>query len=146
MINMLVSAALWQLQMNYEPSSWTSSISLVTSRKKKKAMSDIVTANLSHWLSNRCFCLCVSVFALSKQTASMCHSVPMLRVEEWPLPGESLTGDTVRALIDRVSDIYCHSVTPQWHEHTRELHSSSSSFAGSAGVAVPVSLCWRFSL
>nr|XP_057938654.1 raftlin-2 isoform X2 [Doryrhamphus excisus] len=40
---------------------------------------------------------------LSHQTASMCHSVPMLRVEEWPLPGESLTGDTVRALIDRVN-------------------------------------------
>uniref|UniRef100_A0A8C9ZG90 Raftlin family member 2 n=1 Tax=Sander lucioperca TaxID=283035 RepID=A0A8C9ZG90_SANLU len=30
-------------------------------------------------------------------------SVPMLKVEEWPLPGESLTGDTVRALIDRVN-------------------------------------------
>uniref|UniRef100_A0A3Q3LQB2 Raftlin family member 2 n=1 Tax=Mastacembelus armatus TaxID=205130 RepID=A0A3Q3LQB2_9TELE len=39
----------------------------------------------------------------SKQTASLCHSVPMLRVEEWPLPGDSLTGDTVRALIDRVN-------------------------------------------
>ncbi|KAG7502237.1 hypothetical protein JOB18_016294 [Solea senegalensis] len=39
----------------------------------------------------------------SRQTASMCHSVPVLRVEEWPLPGESLTGDTVRALIDRVN-------------------------------------------
>uniref|UniRef100_A0A3Q0SRP0 Raftlin family member 2 n=1 Tax=Amphilophus citrinellus TaxID=61819 RepID=A0A3Q0SRP0_AMPCI len=39
----------------------------------------------------------------SKQTASMCHSVPVLRVEEWPLPGDSLTGDTVRALIDRVN-------------------------------------------
>ncbi|CAB1445363.1 unnamed protein product [Pleuronectes platessa] len=39
----------------------------------------------------------------SRQTASMCHSVPVLRVEEWPLPGDSLTGDTVRALIDRVN-------------------------------------------
>ncbi|KAI3355977.1 hypothetical protein L3Q82_017248 [Scortum barcoo] len=39
----------------------------------------------------------------SQQTASMCHSVPMLKVEEWPLPGDSLTGDTVRALIDRVN-------------------------------------------
>ncbi|KAM6985672.1 raftlin-2 [Aplochiton taeniatus] len=39
----------------------------------------------------------------SKQTVSMCHSVPVLRVEEWPLPGDSLTGDTVRALIDRVN-------------------------------------------
>ncbi|XP_075966447.1 raftlin-2 [Anarhichas minor] len=39
----------------------------------------------------------------SKQMASMCYSVPMLKVEEWPLPGESLTGDTVRALIDRVN-------------------------------------------
>ncbi|XP_049584956.1 raftlin-2 [Syngnathus scovelli] len=40
---------------------------------------------------------------LSRQTASMCHSVPVLRVEEWPLPGDSLTGDIVRALIDRVN-------------------------------------------
>ncbi|KAK7913754.1 hypothetical protein WMY93_013965 [Mugilogobius chulae] len=39
----------------------------------------------------------------SKQTAAMCHSVPVLRVEEWPLPGDSLTGDTVRALLDRVN-------------------------------------------
>ncbi|KAJ3592143.1 hypothetical protein NHX12_007272 [Muraenolepis orangiensis] len=39
----------------------------------------------------------------SIQPMSMCHSVPMLRVEEWPLPGDSLTGDTVRALIDRVN-------------------------------------------
>lgn len=39
----------------------------------------------------------------SKQAVSMCHSVPVLRVEEWPLPGESLTGDIVRALIDRVN-------------------------------------------
>uniref|UniRef100_A0A3Q2YE30 Raftlin family member 2 n=1 Tax=Hippocampus comes TaxID=109280 RepID=A0A3Q2YE30_HIPCM len=29
---------------------------------------------------------------LNQQTASMCHSVPVLRVEEWPLPGDSLTG------------------------------------------------------
>ncbi|KAF3843629.1 hypothetical protein F7725_002478, partial [Dissostichus mawsoni] len=29
--------------------------------------------------------------------------VPMLKVEEWPLPGDSLTSDTVRALIDRVN-------------------------------------------
>lgn len=40
----------------------------------------------------------------------MCHSVPVLRVEEWMLPGESLTGDTVRALIDRVSGVCCTSV------------------------------------
>ncbi|KAL6100492.1 rftn2 [Pungitius sinensis] len=39
----------------------------------------------------------------SKQMASMCHSAPVLKVEEWPLPGDSLTGDTVRALIDRVN-------------------------------------------
>ncbi|CAL8321216.1 unnamed protein product [Merluccius merluccius] len=39
----------------------------------------------------------------SIQPMSMCHSIPMLRVEEWPLPGDSLTGDTVRALIDRVN-------------------------------------------
>ena len=41
--------------------------------------------------------------SLSKQVVSMCHSVPVLRVEEWPIPGESLTDDTVRALIDRVN-------------------------------------------
>ncbi|XP_019715532.1 raftlin-2 [Hippocampus comes] len=40
---------------------------------------------------------------LNQQTASMCHSVPVLRVEEWPLPGDSLTGEIVRALIDRVN-------------------------------------------
>ncbi|KAL0963962.1 hypothetical protein UPYG_G00315820 [Umbra pygmaea] len=39
----------------------------------------------------------------SQQPVSMCHSVPVLRVEEWPIPGESLTGDTVRALLDRVN-------------------------------------------
>ncbi|KPP59442.1 raftlin-2-like [Scleropages formosus] len=33
----------------------------------------------------------------------VCQSVPVLKVEEWPLPGDSLTGDTVRALIDRVN-------------------------------------------
>lgn len=36
----------------------------------------------------------------------MCHSAPVLRVEEWMLPGESLTGDTVRALIDRVGGVW----------------------------------------
>ncbi|XP_012682004.1 raftlin-2 [Clupea harengus] len=39
----------------------------------------------------------------SKHAVPMCHSVPVLRVEEWPLPGDHLTGDTVRALIDRVN-------------------------------------------
>ncbi|XP_027879534.1 raftlin-2 isoform X2 [Xiphophorus couchianus] len=39
----------------------------------------------------------------SNQIASTCHSAPVLRVEEWPLPGDSLTSDTVRALIDRVN-------------------------------------------
>ncbi|KAM9485650.1 raftlin-2-like isoform 3-T4 [Salvelinus alpinus] len=39
----------------------------------------------------------------SKQAVSMCHSVPVLRVEEWPITGQSLTGDNVRALIDRVN-------------------------------------------
>ncbi|XP_061579197.1 raftlin-2 [Cololabis saira] len=39
----------------------------------------------------------------SNQKAPVCHSVPLLRVEEWPLPGDSLTGDTVRALVDRVN-------------------------------------------
>lgn len=145
MIYVLVSAALWQLQVNYEPSSWTGSISLVT-WLRKKSLCQTLLLHLSHWLSDRRFCLCVSVFALSKQMASMCHSVPLLRVEEWPLPGESLTGDTVRALIDRVSDIYCHSVTPQLHKHTREPRLSSSSFAGCADVAVPVSLCRRLGL
>lgn len=52
--------------------------------------------------------VCVCFF--SKQPTAMCHSVPVLRVEEWMLPGESLTGDTVRALIDRVSGVGCTSV------------------------------------
>ncbi|XP_031661630.1 raftlin-2 isoform X2 [Oncorhynchus kisutch] len=39
----------------------------------------------------------------SKQAVSMCHSVSVLRVEEWPITGQSLTGDNVRALIDRVN-------------------------------------------
>ncbi|KAL4618106.1 raftlin-2-like [Arapaima gigas] len=39
----------------------------------------------------------------SKQAVPVCHNVPVLKVEEWPLPGDSLTGDTVRALIDRVN-------------------------------------------
>lgn len=39
----------------------------------------------------------------SKHALAMVHSVPVLRVEEWPLPGDSLTSDTVRALIDRVN-------------------------------------------
>lgn len=34
---------------------------------------------------------------------AMIHSVPVLRVEEWPLPGDSVTSDTVRVLIERVS-------------------------------------------
>ncbi|KPP63600.1 raftlin-2-like [Scleropages formosus] len=33
----------------------------------------------------------------------LCHSVPVLRVEEWPLPGDSLTNSTVRALIDKLN-------------------------------------------
>nr|XP_046224740.1 raftlin-2-like isoform X1 [Oncorhynchus gorbuscha] len=32
-----------------------------------------------------------------------CPCVPVLRVEEWPITGQSLTGDNVRALIDRVN-------------------------------------------
>lgn len=43
-------------------------------------------------------CVCCS-----KHAVAMVHSVPVLKVEEWPLPGDSLTSDTVRALIDRVS-------------------------------------------
>ncbi|XP_060785475.1 raftlin-2 [Neoarius graeffei] len=39
----------------------------------------------------------------SKHAVAMVHSVPVLRVEEWPLPGDSLTSDTVRALIERVN-------------------------------------------
>ncbi|XP_030643124.1 raftlin-2 [Chanos chanos] len=42
---------------------------------------------------------------VSKQAMPMSHSVPVLRVEEWPLPGDSLTSDTVRALLDRVNSI-----------------------------------------
>uniref|UniRef100_A0A8C6KRE0 Raftlin family member 2 n=2 Tax=Nothobranchius furzeri TaxID=105023 RepID=A0A8C6KRE0_NOTFU len=40
---------------------------------------------------------------LSCQVGSLCPSMPRLKVEEWPLPGDSLTSDTVRALIDRVN-------------------------------------------
>ncbi|XP_051998246.1 raftlin-2-like [Xyrauchen texanus] len=39
----------------------------------------------------------------SKHAMPMIDSVPVLRVEEWPLPGESLTSDIVRLLIDRVN-------------------------------------------
>ncbi|XP_051565346.1 raftlin-2-like [Myxocyprinus asiaticus] len=39
----------------------------------------------------------------SKHAMPMIDSVPVLRVEEWPLPGESLTSDAVRLLIDRVN-------------------------------------------
>uniref|UniRef100_W5K3T2 Raftlin family member 2 n=1 Tax=Astyanax mexicanus TaxID=7994 RepID=W5K3T2_ASTMX len=39
----------------------------------------------------------------SKHAVAMVHSVPVLRVEEWPLPGDSLTSDTVRVLVDRVN-------------------------------------------
>ncbi|TSU62985.1 Raftlin-2 [Bagarius yarrelli] len=39
----------------------------------------------------------------SKHAVAMVHSVPVLRVEEWPLPGDSLTSDTVKALIERVN-------------------------------------------
>lgn len=55
--------------------------------------------------------VCVCFFR--KQPAAVCHSVPVLRVEEWMLPGESLTGDTVRALIDRVSGVWYPSFTFQ---------------------------------
>ncbi|KAG9271053.1 raftlin-2 [Astyanax mexicanus] len=41
----------------------------------------------------------------SKHAVAMVHSVPVLRVEEWPLPGDSLTSDTVRVLVDRVNSI-----------------------------------------
>lgn len=43
-------------------------------------------------------CLC----GCSNHAVPMIDSLPVLRVEEWPLPGESLTSDTVRLLIDRV--------------------------------------------
>lgn len=46
-------------------------------------------------------CLCGPARSFSKQK-SMCHNVPMLKVEEWPLPGELLTDETVLALIERV--------------------------------------------
>ncbi|XP_023684756.1 raftlin-2-like isoform X2 [Paramormyrops kingsleyae] len=39
----------------------------------------------------------------SKQAVTLDRSVPVLRAEMWPLPGDSLTEDTVRALIDRVN-------------------------------------------
>lgn len=50
-----------------------------------------------------CVCVCCS-----KHAVAMVHSVPVLKVEEWPLPGDSLTSDTVRALIDRVSSYSVH--------------------------------------
>lgn len=50
-------------------------------------------------------CLCGPACSFSKQTKSMCHNVPMLKVEEWPLPGELLTDETVLALIERVGDV-----------------------------------------
>lgn len=48
-----------------------------------------------------CICLCC-VCGYSNHAVPMIDSLPVLRVEEWPLPGESLTSDTVRLLIDRV--------------------------------------------
>ncbi|XP_052004507.1 raftlin-2 [Xyrauchen texanus] len=39
----------------------------------------------------------------SKHAMPLIDSVPVLSVEEWPLPGESLTSDTVRLFIDRVN-------------------------------------------
>ncbi|XP_028291981.1 raftlin-2 [Gouania willdenowi] len=39
----------------------------------------------------------------SKKMGSMSQSIPILKVEEWPLPGDSLTSNTVRALLDRVN-------------------------------------------
>ncbi|XP_066544574.1 raftlin-2 [Amia ocellicauda] len=39
----------------------------------------------------------------SKQAAPVAQSTPRLWVEEWPLPGDTLTSDSVRALIDRVN-------------------------------------------
>nr|XP_023661912.1 raftlin-2 [Paramormyrops kingsleyae] len=38
----------------------------------------------------------------SKDMVPMCQRAPVLRVEEWPLPGDSLTADVIQALIDRV--------------------------------------------
>lgn len=52
---------------------------------------------------NRCVFVCVvCVCGCSNHAVPMIDSLPVLRVEEWPLPGESLTSDTVRLLIDRV--------------------------------------------
>ncbi|XP_068186249.1 raftlin-2 isoform X2 [Antennarius striatus] len=45
-----------------------------------------------------------------RQMPSVCGGVPILRVEEWPLSGDSPTGDTVRALIDRVNSSACGGV------------------------------------
>ncbi|XP_076857775.1 raftlin-2 [Brachyhypopomus gauderio] len=39
----------------------------------------------------------------SKHAVALVHNTPVLRVEEWPLPGDSLTSTTVTALIDRVN-------------------------------------------
>lgn len=51
------------------------------------------------------YLMCIYLFVLcgcSKHAVPVIDSLPVLRVEEWPLPGGSLTSDTVRLLIDRV--------------------------------------------
>lgn len=75
------------------------SFSRVEGDKRVNSVGSGVCPGCCH-INHRC-CACVCVF--SRQPATVCPSVPVLRVEEWMLPGDSLTGDTVRALIDRVS-------------------------------------------
>ncbi|KAI2660724.1 Raftlin-2 [Labeo rohita] len=48
----------------------------------------------------------------SNHSVPMIDSLPVLRVEEWPLPGESLTSDTVRLLIDRAGGGGCNGRVP----------------------------------
>lgn len=117
MIYVLVSAALWQLQVNYEHLQLDGFIRFGATNPETPHWPEERSFNVKHCYCWTCLidvfvCLCV----VSKQMASMCHSVPMLKVEEWPLPGDSLTGDTVRALIDRVSDVYCNSVATQLNQ------------------------------
>lgn len=62
----------------------------------------------------------------------MVHSVPVLRVEEWPLPGDSLTSDSVRALVDRVS-VYSVCIHGKLFIHVTSLR-----FSDAQGHTVPL--------
>ncbi len=61
----------------------------------------VKNSKCQHSLLLKSICLFV-LCGCSNHAVPMIDSLPVLRVEEWPLPGESLTSDTVRLLIDRV--------------------------------------------